>query len=194
MSDSWDEYAQDWDSNPDAIAYSQLAFNSLSTHFNPAGLNVLDFGCGTGLLSEKIAGVANSVVAVDSSAKMIDILKAKKLANVTALACEISAESINGNSILKSGFDLIVASSVCAFIPNFEKTLADLKALLNPGGVFIQWDWKRNDDEPDFGFNDKSITKAYSKAGLSLVLVTTEFSLTSEKGTREVIMGIAKKE
>lgn len=192
MSDSWDEYAQEWDSNPDAIAYSQLAFNSLSTHFNPAGLNVLDFGCGTGLLSEKIAGVASSVVAVDSSAKMIDILKAKKLANVTALACEISEESINKSSILKSGFDLIVASSVCAFIPDFEKTLMDLKSLLNPGGVFIQWDWKRNDADSDFGFNEESITKAYSKVGLSVVLVATEFSLTSEKGSREVIIGVGK--
>ena len=192
MSDSWDEYAQEWDSNPDAIAYSQLAFDSLSTHYNPAGLNVLDFGCGTGLLSEKIAGIANSVVAVDASAKMIDILKAKKLANVTALACEISEESINKSSILKSGFDLIVASSVCAFIPDYEKTLADLKLLLNPAGVFIQWDWKRNDDEPDFGFNDESITKVYSKVGLSVVLVATEFSLTSEKGSREVIIGVGK--
>ncbi len=192
MSDGWDDYAQDWDVNPDVIKYSQLAFDSLSTHLNPSDLNVLDFGCGTGLLTEKIAAVANSVVAVDSSTKMIDMLKDKKLANVNALACEISEDSINANSILKSGFDLIVASSVCAFIPDFEKTLADLKTLLNPGGLFIQWDWKCTEEEPDFGFNHEIITNAYLEVGLSVVKVTTEFSLKNEKGTREVIMGIGK--
>ena len=192
MSDSWDEYAQDWDVNPDAIKYSQLAFDSLSTQLNISGLNVLDFGCGTGLLTKKIAEIARSVVAVDSSTKMIDMLKDKKLANVNALACEISKDSISENSSLKSGFDLIVASSVCAFIPDFERTLADLKTLLNPEGIFIQWDWKCSEEEPDLGFNHEIITNTYLKVGLSVVKVTTEFSLTSEKGTREVIMGIGK--
>ena len=56
----------------------------------------------------------------------------------------------------------------------------------------MQWDWKRTDNEPDFGLNDELITRAYSNVGLSLVKVSTEFSLTSEKGTMEVIMGIAK--
>ena len=192
MSDSWDEYAEDWDSNSDVIAYSRLAFDSLCAHYNLAGLKVLDFGCGTGLLTEKIASMASSVLAVDSSSKMINVLKEKSLTNVSTLACEISEESINANPILKSGYDLIVASSVCAFVSDFEKTLSDLKLLLNPGGIFMQWDWKRTDNEPDFGFNDELITRAYSKVGLSLVKVSTEFSPTSEKGTMEVIMGIAK--
>ena len=192
MSDSWDEYAEDWDSNSDAIAYSELAFNSLCEYHDLSGLKVLDFGCGTGLLTEKIANVASLVLAVDSSSKMINVLKDKNLDNVNTLVCEISEESINSNPVLKSGYDLIVASSVCAFVPDFEKTLSDLKLLLNPGGVFIQWDWKRTNKEPDFGFNKELITHAYSKVGLSLLKVSTEFSLTSEKGTREVIMGVAK--
>mgnify|MGYP000101617332 CR=1 FL=1 len=192
MSDSWDDYAGEWDINPDAIKYAQLAFESLTKHHNFSGLNVLDFGCGTGLLSEKIAGLAASVVAVDSSSKMIDILKHKKLSKVKALACEISEESIHTNPILKSGFDLILASSVCAFLPDFKKTLSDLKSLLNPGGVFIQWDWMCSENQPDFGFNSELITNAYAKVGLSVVKVANEFSLTSEKGTREVIMGIGK--
>lgn len=192
MSDSWDEYAEDWDSNSDVIAYSRLAFDSLCTHYNLAGLKVLDFGCGTGLLTEKIASMASLVLAVDSSSKMINVLKEKNLTNVNTLACEISEKSINANPILKSGYDLIVASSVCAFVTDFEKTLSNLKLLLNPEGIFIQWDWKRTDKEPDFGFNDEIITKAYSNAGLSLVKISTGFSLTSDKGTMEVIMGIAK--
>lgn len=191
MSDSWDDYADGWDSNSGVIEYSKKAFDSLCEFKSPEGLNVLDFGCGTGQLTEKIACIASSVVAVDSSPKMIEVLKNKNIHNVNPLSCEISRTSINENPIFKPGFDLIVASSVCAFVPDYEKTLSDLKLLLKEGGIFIQWDWKRSNVDDDFGFTNEIITDAYSNVGLSLVRVSEEFSLTSEKGTMQVLMGIA---
>lgn len=191
MSDSWDDYADSWDSNADVIEYSNKAFESLCKFINLDGLNVLDFGCGTGQLTEKMAGVASSVVAIDSSPKMIEVLKNKSIHNVNSLSCEISRNSINDNPIFKSGFDLIVASSVCAFVSDYEKTLSELKLLLNEGGTFIQWDWKRSNEDEDFGFTTEIITNAYSNVGLSLVRVSEEFSLSSEKGTMQVLMGIA---
>lgn len=191
MSDSWDDYADGWDSNSDVIEYSKKAFDSLSKFTSLEGLNVLDFGCGTGQLTEKIARVASSVVAIDSSSKMIEVLKNKNIHNVNSLSCEISRNSINNNPIFEAGFDLIVASSVCAFVPDYEKTLSDLKLILKEGGTFIQWDWKRSNEKDDFGFTNEIITTAYSNVGLSLVRVSEEFSLTSEKGTMQVLMGIA---
>jgi 2-polyprenyl-3-methyl-5-hydroxy-6-metoxy-1,4-benzoquinol methylase len=192
MSDSWDDYADDWDSNSDVIEYSKKAFDSLCEFKSLEGLNILDFGCGTGQLTEKIARLASSVVAVDSSPKMIEVLKSKKITNVNSLACEVSRNTINENPIFKPGFDLIVASSVCVFVPDYEKTLSDLKLLLKEGGIFIQWDWKRSNGEDDFGFTNEIITEAYLKVGLSVVRVSEAFSLTSEKGTMKVIMGIAR--
>ena len=49
-----------------------------------------------------------------------------------------------------------------------------------------------SENQPDFGFNSELITDIYSNVGLSVVKVASEFSLTSEKGTREVIMAIGK--
>ncbi|AQS38523.1 Methyltransferase domain [Shewanella psychrophila] len=191
MSDSWDDYADGWDSNSDVIEYSKIAFDSLCEFISLEGLNVLDFGCGTGQLTEKIARVASSVVAIDSSPKMIEVLKNKNIHNVNSLSWEISRNSINENPIFKPGFDLIVASSVCAFVPDYEKILSDLKLLLKEGGIFIQWDWKRSHEDDDFGFTNEIITNAYSNVGLSLIRVAEEFSLTSEKGTMQVLMGVA---
>lgn len=191
MSDSWDDYADGWDANSDVIAYAKKAFDSLCQFKSPQGLKVLDFGCGTGLLTEKIAREASSVVAVDTSAKMIDVLKGKNIANVHPIACEISTHSVNENPIFESGFDLIVASSVCAFVADYQKTLSDLKLLLNEGGTFIQWDWKRGNEEDDFGFSKDIITDAYLNVGLNPVSVTEAFSFTSEKGCMQVLMGIA---
>ncbi|WP_394223208.1 class I SAM-dependent DNA methyltransferase [Alteromonas gracilis] len=191
MSDSWDDYAEGWDSNADVIEYAKNAFEALCDYTSLKGLRVLDFGCGTGLLSEKIAKVAESVVAVDSSPKMIDVLDKKKIANVSTLSCEISKDSENEHPILKGGFDLIVASSVCAFVPDFEKTLSDLRLLLKEEGAFVQWDWKRTNEGGDFGFTEDMIKNAYLNVGLSTVRVTEAFSLTSQKSTMQVLMGIA---
>lgn len=196
MSDSWDDYADGWDSNSDVIAYSNKAFDSLCNFISLDGLDVLDFGCGTGLLTEKISHVASSVVAIDSSPKMIEVLKSKNIHNVNSLSCEISTELIQNDPVFESGFDLIVASSVCAFVPDYEKTLSDLKLLLKEGGLFIQWDWKRSKEGDDFGFTNEIITNeiitnVYSNVGLSLVRVSEEFSLSSEEGSMQVLMGIA---
>jgi 2-polyprenyl-3-methyl-5-hydroxy-6-metoxy-1,4-benzoquinol methylase len=192
MSESWDGYAESWDSNSDAITYSQKAFGSLCAFADLNGLKVLDFGCGTGLLTEKIASIASSVLAVDSSPKMIDVISEKNLPNVKVLVCEITEESIESNPILQSRFDLIVASSVCAFVPDYEKTVTDLKSLLKPAGTFIQWDWKRTDAEPDFGFTENIIRNAYSSVGLTPLEIMTAFSLSNEKGSMDVIMGVGK--
>ena len=192
MSESWDDYAESWDSNADAITYSQKAFDSLRTFVDLSGLRVLDFGCGTGLLTEMIANIASSVLAVDSSPKMIDVVVEKNLPNVNVLAWEITEESIELNPALQSRFDLIVASSVCAFVPDYEKTVTDLKSLLKPAGTFIQWDWKGTDSKPDFGFTENVIRNTYSIVGLTPLKIMTAFSLSSEKGRMDVIMGVGK--
>ncbi len=186
-----DDYAGEWDTNSDVINYSEKAFDSLCEFMDLKGLRVLDFGCGTGLLTEKIVHVASSVVAVDASAKMIEVFQRKNIHNVESLACEISKDSINNHAIFEPRFDLIVASSVCAFVPDYENTLSTLKLLLKDGGTFIQWDWKRSNSEDDFGFTNEIITNTYANVGLSVVRVCEAFSLTSDKGEMQVLMGIA---
>ena len=53
MDSEWDDYADDWDSDESATLYSNEAFKSLSNIVNVKGANLLDFGCGTGLLTDK---------------------------------------------------------------------------------------------------------------------------------------------
>ncbi|QDP01222.1 class I SAM-dependent DNA methyltransferase [Thalassotalea sp. PS06] len=193
MSDSWDDYAAEWDTNPDVIHYANLAFDSLCKYMDIADLAVLDFGCGTGSLTEKLSGKAATVVALDSSKKMIQVLEAKKIPRVNALVCDLAQESIDSQPLLQRKFDLIVASSVCAFVPDYLQTLSAFKALLKEGGTFIQWDWQRINPKDDFGFSAQDMERGYVQAGLEVERVGEGFSLTTAKGTMTVLMGIAKK-
>ena len=192
MGEGWDQCADGWDGNDDVIAYSEKAFSYLSDAVNLNGLIVLDFGCGTGLLTEKISPIASEVVALDPSEKMISILTDKKLPNVTTVQEELSESLIKKCILFSVKFDLIVASSVCSFLPEYEKTLALLKSLLVPVGTFIQWDWLATEGNSDFGLSRERILSAYDKAGLKLQFLAPVFSLDSPEGDMSVLMGIAK--
>ena len=50
MDNEWDDCADGWDSDESAAIYSIEAFNSLSSVVDVEGANLLDLGCGTGLL------------------------------------------------------------------------------------------------------------------------------------------------
>jgi 2-polyprenyl-3-methyl-5-hydroxy-6-metoxy-1,4-benzoquinol methylase len=192
MSDSWDEYASDWDTNKDAKAYAKKVFETLSDIVNFNGLNVLDFGCGTGLLTERLSPLANQIVALDASQKMIDVLNDKKLINVSTLSDFLSKESIDANQILHNKFDVIAASSVCGFLPNYENTLILLKSLLTKNGVFVQWDWLAQEEGTSTGLTNDRVQSALNNAGFNSISITQPFSLESSEGTMDVLMASAK--
>lgn len=191
MSESWDEYAEGWDGNESAMLYSEKAFESLAKVVQPDGLRVLDFGCGTGLLTEKLSTFADQIIALDTSPKMVDALDRKKLPNVTTVTEPLSGSSVRENALLHCKFDLITASSVCSFLPDYESTLLLLKSLLAPGGLFVQWDWLSSDGNPDFGFSKKRVDDALKKAGFSSVALTQPFCLPSSEGNMPVLMAVA---
>ena len=191
MSDSWDDYAEEWNDNEDAILYSRKAFNTLINQINLEDLNVLDFGCGTGLLTEQISPLAKNIVALDSSKKMISILNNKNLTNVTTISESLSEGSINKNSSLQNKFNLIVASSVFGFIPEYESTLILLKSLLTTDGILVQWDWLSPSKESDFGLSEEKVESAFRETGFKLKSINKPFSLTNSKGTVTVLMAVA---
>lgn len=191
MSESWDEYAEGWDNNPDVIAYSEKSFSSLISVIDINNLRVLDFGCGTGLLTEKISPLAKEVVALDTSEKMIAILNSKKLPNIICLAEELAEVLVKENNLFANKFDLIVASSVCGFLPDYVKTLTVIKTILKSGGIFVQWDWLSNNNEGDFGLSKNEIESAYQQVGLTPRLIEESFSMQSPDGDMPVVIGVA---
>lgn len=193
MSDIWDDYAEGWDSNQEVRIYSQKAFDELTNRIDIHGLRILDFGCGTGLLTEKMSPIAGKIVAIDSSERMCSILKDKEHANVTVLKGILTQHLIRSESLLQQPFDLIVASSVFAFVDDFSAILKLLNSLLCKDGLLIHWDWKQTEQEPNFGFDMNGLKQFYQQADMRTISITEPFSLASEKGTMSVIMGVLKK-
>lgn len=188
MSDDWDDYAGDWDANPGVIIYADHTFKTLSAECDITGLRVLDFGCGTGNLTQRMANSASNIVALDTSSKMISILAAKNIDNVTPLSLELSVQVIKNNEVFLEKFDLITASSVFAFVDDFEETLGLLKGLLKSDGKLLQWDWLAQDNDSDFGFSVERLETTYANAGFKDINITQPFSLEKGDGSMKVIM------
>ncbi|WP_299951705.1 methyltransferase domain-containing protein [uncultured Ruegeria sp.] len=193
MTDDWNYYADGWDDNSDVRYYAGCAFASLDAHLDLCGKNwkskrVLDFGCGTGLLAERIAPHVAEVVAVDTSENMIAVLNAKNLPNVRAVHGDILARDVREVETGFSGFDLICASSVCAFLPDYSGAVAVLAGLLNKGGQFVQWDWQASDDD-GFGLTIHQMKTALDAARLGSIRVEQVFEINSDAQTMPVLMG-----
>ncbi len=62
---------------------------------------VLDFGCGTGILSESLAPKVKQVIGVDMSPKMVDAYNAKAAAkgisNMSAMCVDMTGERRSGH-------------------------------------------------------------------------------------------------
>ena len=190
----WDDHAVGWDANKDVRAYADMAFESLNRLIAPlmpnlSGRRVLDFGCGTGLLSQKLAPLCSEIVAVDTSAKMIDVLRGKVSnevsKNIIPLQIKINTAVVNQRPELAEKFDLIVASSVCSFLPDYEAALRDLSQMMKQGAYFAQWDWLA-----DMAID--RIQNAYKETGLNTIIVEEVFTLAVEGESMPVVMGLAQ--
>ena len=192
--DEWDDRAVGWDANKDVRVFAEKAFESLCTKIAPlmpnlADVRILDFGCGTGLLSEKLAPLCGHIVAVDASARMIEVLRRKVndqgIENITPLQTVINAEAVRQRPELTDKFDLIVASSVCSFLPDYEATLLDFSLMMKPGGCFVQWDWLA--DMPI-----DRLRGAYAAAGLNIIVAEEAFVMEMGNEPMPVAMGLAQ--
>ncbi|MEH6472067.1 MAG: methyltransferase domain-containing protein [Halopseudomonas sp.] len=191
MSNEWDEYAEGWDVDASVQEYASNAFEQLSSVIALDGLSVFDFGCGTGSLTQILSPKVKDIVALDGSSEMIKLLAKKRLPNVTTITGFLTQDLIDSRH-LANKFDLIVASSVCGFLPDYEMTLGLLKSLLKSGGMFVQWDWLSSDDASAMGLSEDRVVRALKAHGLVEIQVKKPFEMNSQKGSMTVLMAIAK--
>lgn len=192
MANSWDDVAQNWDTEASTNDYADKAFESLKNVVDIEGLHVLDFGCGTGLLSQRMSPAVKDIVALDSSEAMIEQLDKKELDNVEPVVDMLSRGLVAMHPAFRGQFDLVVASSVCSFLPNYSDVADVIFSLLDEGSYFVHWDWLSESDEVG-GMTTKHAKQVLSSVGFQEVDVTTPFAVETPQGTLKVLMAIAKK-
>ena len=131
----WDMRARTYDQTSGktyAETYDRTADLSLK-YLKPSD-RVLEFACGTGLLTLRLAPHVARLRGIDISPGMADIAreKARDIPNV-----EITNTDLFDPCLEPGSFDAVAAYNVLLYLPDLPAALARIRALLKPGGVFL---------------------------------------------------------
>jgi cyclopropane fatty-acyl-phospholipid synthase-like methyltransferase len=163
--------AASYEQNPDRVDnVQQIATAMLEAVRFESGMQIMDFGSGTGLLLERIAPHVAKVSALDVSASMLDQLRPK----LPSLACEVELIQLDLESAtLDRRFDGIISSMTLHHIRDVPALFEKLHAMLHPGGFIALADLDREDgsfhtedthvEHPGFGRSE--IERLATRAG-----------------------------
>lgn len=90
---------------------------------------VLELGCGTGLILERVAGVAEKAVGVDLSEGMAQLARDRGLDVRTASVCDLPFED--------DEFDLTYSFKVLAHVPDVGAAIREASRVTRPGGHLL---------------------------------------------------------
>ncbi|MEG4807795.1 class I SAM-dependent methyltransferase [Microcoleus sp. F8-D3] len=125
---TFDAFATEYDFAATLQNQNDFFTNNLSASKGAA----LDIGCGSGILAFELAQYYDRVVAIDLSAKMLDIARQKRSApNIEYIQMDASQLAIDRQ------FDLIVSAATFHHLHNLPAALSAIKKMLNPHGKIV---------------------------------------------------------
>lgn len=93
------------------------------------GKDILECGCGTGLILERLAGFARKAAGMDLSPGMLELSRARGL--------DVKEGSLTAVPFENESFDVTCSFKVLAHVPDIGKALAEMARVTRPGGVIL---------------------------------------------------------
>jgi ubiquinone/menaquinone biosynthesis C-methylase UbiE len=170
---NFDQEAANWDQVPGRVKVAQdIAHSMIQEITLTPDMDVLDFGCGTGLLTFALQPFVRSITGVDSSHGMLEVFKTKikeqNLSNV-----KVNYLDLDKGDVLEGSYHLIVSSMTLHHVKNISFLLKQLYSILLPSGQLAIADLdlddgqfhSNNDGVFHFGFDRKNLHRMFINAG-----------------------------
>ena len=126
--------------NPTRLSYIR---DQLCSHFSRdpkdppslTGLNILDIGCGGGLVAEPLTRLGANLTGIDPARETIEAAKA----HADGAGLQIAYEATTAEALVDAGrtFDAVLALEVVEHVPDVPAFLKRLGPLVAPGGLMI---------------------------------------------------------
>lgn len=185
----FNEAAANWDSEPRRVSLARAIGETIVREAKPNHLmDVLDYGCGTGLLSLFLLPHVRSVTGADSSPGMLDVLRGK-IATMTISGMRAISLDLERDPVPADRFHMIVVGMTMHHVARIGPLLRAFWQLILPGGTLCIADL---DTEPGsfhapqvadrvhhHGFDRESLKRKLSACGFAQTRDTT--ALTFKK-------------
>lgn len=180
----FDSKAAEWDANAMRAALADAVSRAIIAHMplsRPE--NALEFGCGTGLVTLRVAPQCGRVTAIDTSREMVRTLNAKieadRVPNVQTAVHDLTLPDAAGK--LAGNFDFVFSSMTLHHIPDTASFLRQLHDHMADGGTLAIADLDAedglfHDDESEkvhHGFDRNVLKQHLEDAGFTSVSFMT---------------------
>lgn len=201
----FNEIAAHWDEDPARVRMAEAVAQSMLAALTPQGSEqVLEFGCGTGLITLAVAPHVAHITAMDSSTEMLAVLRHKceqcSVANLTLRQGTVP------DDLPDASYDLVVSSMTLHHVADVGHLFRILFDRLKPGGRVAFADLDTEDgsfhgDAPGVahhGFERAGFKRLLAGAGFDAVRFSTAYKARKqdERGAaREysIFLAVARK-
>jgi ubiquinone/menaquinone biosynthesis C-methylase UbiE len=143
----FDTASKTWDENPGRVKLAGCISDAILADVPVSrNMNAADYGCGTGLVTLALQPHVGSIIGLDSSAGMLEVLEAKArergLGNVRTMRIDLENDPVPD-----LGADLLVCSMTMHHVSDVGRVLAAFSRLLKNGGYLAIADLDLDDGE-----------------------------------------------
>ena len=178
---NFDKDAATWDENPRRVKMTHDIAAAIVEHIPlKPQMNVLDFGCGTGLLSMELYPHVRSITGMDGSRGMLDVFTAKAAQRSISNISTLYFNADEGH-VLTGANDLRVCSMALHHMPKIQPVLNQFYASTSAGGYLCITDLdpekgRFHEDHTGVfhdGFEREALSAAFVAAGYKDVQAIT---------------------
>lgn len=190
----FDKAAASWDENPGRVKLAKDVANTISSQVALThDMDIMDFGCGTGLLSVELLPLVRSVTGVDSSQGMLDIFN-RKIAILGLKGVGTALVDLDRGNTLTGNYDIVVSSMTLHHAREIEPLFDQFHNAIAHGGHLCIADLDPDDgmfhgDNSGvfhFGFDRTGLRRIFIEAGFDNVRDVTAAEMTKPAGNGEM--------
>ncbi len=131
----FDQVAADWDDEPRRIALMRAIGEAILREVQlTSDMDVLDYGCGTGLIGLFLLPHVRSVTGADNSLGMLNVLR-QKLAAGDVQTMQAVRLDLERDPVPAARYHMIVVGMALHHIADTQRVLQSFHQMLLPGGI-----------------------------------------------------------
>jgi len=188
----FDKEAATWDQNPGRVKLADDVADTIIREIKPTGgMDILDFGCGTGLVTLRLQPFVKTITGADSSKGMLSVLQ-DKVSRLGLKNVETQFVDFERGGLVAGKFHVVVSSMTLHHIHDPAPLFRQLRDLLYPGGILCISDLDKEDGSfhsdntgvLHFGFERSQLKGLLEKAGFQEVRDVTAAAIVKEIGRK----------